>query len=103
MELINLRSIAIVTTQLPIIYFIAGANDRLFGFNQTDAGSGLMIFLFILVPIVNLTWIIAEVRLLFIKTKEQGQLTSMQMTGIAFFFFVESIAIDLYLLSQVRM
>ncbi|MES9857583.1 MAG: hypothetical protein ABW166_13405 [Sedimenticola sp.] len=102
-KLNTLRSIAISTTQLPIIYFIAGANDLLFGFNQTDAGFGLMILLFVFVPIINLIWITTEIKRLVKRTKEHGQLASMQMTGIALFFFVESIAIDLYLLSQVRM
>ncbi|MES9963968.1 MAG: hypothetical protein ABW116_10535 [Candidatus Sedimenticola sp. 20ELBAFRAG] len=90
-------------TQLPMILFIAGSKDLLFGFNQTDAGFASLVFLFFSVPVINLGWIVAEIVLLVRKSREQGQLASMQMTGIALFFFVESVAIDLYLLSQVRM
>ncbi|MES9965708.1 MAG: hypothetical protein ABW074_00375 [Sedimenticola sp.] len=90
-------------TQLPIILFVAGNKDLLFGFNQTDAGFTTLVLLFLLVPIMNLFWIALEVRLLVARTRAQGELASFQMLGFAFLFFVEAIAIDLYLLTQVRM
>ncbi|MES9938345.1 MAG: hypothetical protein ABW153_18020 [Sedimenticola sp.] len=90
-------------TQLPIILFVAGSKDLLFGFNQTDAGFTTLVLLFMFVPLMNLFWIALEVRLMVARTRAQGSLASFQMLGFAFLFFVEAIAIDLYLLSQVRM
>ncbi|MET0094240.1 MAG: hypothetical protein ABW120_11940 [Sedimenticola sp.] len=90
-------------TQLPIILFVAGSKDLLFGFNQTDAGFTTLVLLFMFVPLMNLFWIALEVRLMVARTRAQGELASFQMLGFAFLFFVEAIAIDLYLLTQVRM
>ncbi|MET0101658.1 MAG: hypothetical protein ABW078_08010 [Sedimenticola sp.] len=98
-----MRIAAVVMTQLPIILFIAGSRDLLFGFNQTDAGFTTLVLLFLLVPVMNLVWITLEVRVMVARTRAQGELASFQMLGFAFLFFVEAIAIDLYLLSQVRM
>ncbi|MET0105230.1 MAG: hypothetical protein ABW072_08805 [Sedimenticola sp.] len=92
-----------MVTQLPIVLFVAGSKDLLFGFNQTDAGFTTLVLLFLFVPIMNLFWIALEVRLLVVRTRAQGELASFQMLGFAFLFFVEAIAIDLYLLTQVRM
>ncbi|MET0084658.1 MAG: hypothetical protein ABW079_16735 [Sedimenticola sp.] len=92
-----------MVTQLPIILFVAGSKDLLFGFNQTDAGFTTLVLLFLFVPIMNLFWIALEIRLLVVRTRAQGELASFQMLGFAFLFFVEAIAIDLYLLTQVRM
>ncbi|MES9961572.1 MAG: hypothetical protein ABW089_14170 [Sedimenticola sp.] len=92
-----------MVTQLPIILFVAGSKDLLFGFNQTDAGFTTLVLLFLFVPIMNLFWIALEIRLLVVRTRALGELASFQMLGFAFLFFVEAIAIDLYLLTQVRM
>ncbi|MET0025356.1 MAG: hypothetical protein ABW085_13910 [Sedimenticola sp.] len=77
-------------TQLPIILFVAGSKDLLFGFNQTDAGFTTLVLLFLLVPVMNLLWIALEVRLLVARTRAQGELASFQMLGFAFLFFRRS-------------
>jgi hypothetical protein len=96
------RGILIVLTQLTIIYYIAGAHDLLFGFNQTDAGFGTLLLLFFLVPVLNLVWLGIEISLA-IKLFRQTRTATFLMPAVALALLVESLAIDLYLLSQVRM
>lgn len=97
------RAIAITLTQLPILYFEAGRRDMLGGFNQTDEGFGLLIGLFIVVPLVNLVWLGVETSKTFKKTREVGFNKSLPLPFVALFFLLEALAIDLYLLSHLRM
>lgn len=98
-----LRAIAVTMTQVPILFFELGRRDMLGGFNQTDQGFGLMIGLFIVVPLIDLVWLIIESRRTFKLTREKGFNKSLLLPFVALFFFFEALAIDLYLLSHVRM
>ena len=98
-----LRLFAIVFTQLPLIYFELGSRDMLGGFNQTDQGFGLMIALFAAAPLLTLAWLIVESGRTVRLTKEKGFNRSLLLPVVALLFFFEAIAIDLYLLSHVRM
>jgi hypothetical protein len=97
------RIMAIFLTQLPITLYFAGTYDLLFGFNQTHAGFGTLIFLFVFVPLFNLFWLIIEITLSVRMLKNRVRAVSFLTPIIALFFLIESIAIDLYLLSQARM
>jgi len=98
------RGIAIFLTQLPLILFVGAKFDLIFGFNRMDSGFTLLLFLFVLVPLLNLSWIITEI-ILFIKLLRRHQVSALSilLPLIAVFFFIESIAIDLYILSHARM
>jgi hypothetical protein len=102
-KLIIFRGIAIFLTQLPMILFIGGKFDLLFGFNQTHSAFDLLIYLFVLVPLLNLAWLIIEITLSVKLFRHRDRALSFLLPLIAVFFFVESIAIDLYLISQARM
>ncbi len=97
------RAMAIVLTQMPLLYFELGRRDMLGGFNQTDQGFGLMIGLFIVVPLVNLVWLIVESRRTFRQTREKGLSKALLLPFVALLFLFEALIIDLYLLSHVRM
>jgi hypothetical protein len=86
-----------------MILFIGGKFDLLFGFNQTHSGFTLLISLFVLAPLLNLAWLIIEITLSVKLFRHRNRAFSFLLPLIAVFFFVESIAIDLYLLSQARM
>jgi hypothetical protein len=86
-----------------MILFIGGKFDLLFGFNQTHSGFTILISLFVLVPLLNLAWFIIEITLSVKLFRHRNKALSFLLPLIAVFFFVESIAIDLYLLSQARM
>jgi hypothetical protein len=98
------RGIAIFLTQLPLILFVGAKFDLIFGFNRMDSGFTLLLCLFVLVPLLNLSWIITEI-ILFIKLLRRHQVSALSilLPLIAVFFFIESIAIDLYILSHARM
>ena len=97
------RGTAIFLTQLPLILFIGAVYDLIFGFNRMDAGFSILLFLFIFVPIFNLSWTIAEVILAIKGLRQRGSAISFLMPLVAFFFLIEAVAIDLYILSHARM
>ncbi|MGD8944163.1 MAG: hypothetical protein PVJ37_12910, partial [Desulfobacterales bacterium] len=55
------RGIAILLTQLPLILFLGAKYDLLFGFNRLDSGFTFLLFLFVLLPPLNLAWLITEI------------------------------------------
>ena len=103
MKLIIFRGIAVFLTQLPMILFMGGKFDLLFGFNQTDTGFTLLLSLFLLVPLLDLSWVITEITLSVKLSRDRKRVSTFLMPCIAMLFFIESIAADLYLLSQMRM
>ena len=86
-----------------MILFLGGKFDLIFGFNRMDSGFSLLLFLFLLVPPLNLAWIITEIIRSVKFSKQQIGVATFLMPLIAAFFFVESIAIDLYIASHARM
>lgn len=97
------RVIAIILTQLPFILFVGGKYDLIFGFNRMDSGFALLLYLFILVPPLNLCWLIIEIIRSIKLFRRQPKAVSFLMPCMALFFLMESLAIDLYLLSHARM
>ncbi len=97
------RGIAIFLTQLPLILFVGAKYDLIFGFNHMDSGFTLLLYLFLLVPALNLSWIIIEIIRSIKYSKHQSRAITFLMPLIAVFFFIESIAIDLYIASHARM
>ena len=93
----------IILTQLPMILFVGGKFDLLFGFNQTSSGFTLLLFLFVSGPLLNLSWLITEIILSVKLSKHQVKAVYFLMPIIPVFFIIESLAIDYYLLLQVRM
>jgi hypothetical protein len=86
-----------------MILYVGAAFDLIFGFNRMDAGFTILLFLFVFVPLLNLSWLITEIILSVKLLRHRKSAVSFVMPLIAVFFFIESIAIDLYLLSQARM
>jgi hypothetical protein len=97
------RAIAILLTQLPLILFVGAKFDLIFGFNRMDSGFTLLLYLFLLVPPLNLSWLITEIIRSVKLFRRQRKAVSFLMPCMALFFLMESIAIDLYLLSHARM
>ena len=97
------RGIAIFLTQLPLILFVGAKYDLIFGFNRMDSGFTLLLFLFVLVPLLNLSWVITEIIRSVRFSKGQSRGVILLMPLIAVFFFIQSIAIDLYIASHARM
>ncbi|WP_027715135.1 hypothetical protein [Desulfuromonas sp. TF] len=97
------RGVAIISTQVPLILFVGAKFDLIFGFNRMDSGFGLIVFLFVFIPLLNLFWFIIEVIRSFKFSRHQSRAAAFLMPFIAASFLIESIAIDLYIASHARM
>lgn len=97
------RAIVIILTQVPLLYFELGRRDLLGGFNQTDQGFGLLIGLVVIVPLLNLFWLMFETTRTLKQVREQGFNRGIVLPFVALLFLFEAVIIDLYLLSHVRM
>lgn len=99
----TLRGIAVLLPQLLIILYLGGRYDLLAGFNRTDAGLMTLLLLFVLGPVITLLWLTAESISGWITARRQGGPFRFRLPAVAFLFFLESLAIDLFILSQFRM
>lgn len=86
-----------------MILFIGAKFDLIFGFNRMDSGFGLLIFLFVFIPLLNLSWVITETIRSFKFSRHQSKAETFLMPFIAVAFLIESLAIDLYIASHARM
>jgi hypothetical protein len=86
-----------------MILYVGTVYDLIFGLNRMDAGLTILILLFLLVPLLNLSWLITEIILSVKLFRHRAKALAFLVPLIAVFFFIESIAIDLFLLSQARM
>jgi len=68
-----------------------------------DSGFGILLLLFIFVPLLNLSWFITEVVRSFGLAKQQSSAVTYLTPLAAIFFLAESITIDLYIASHARM
>jgi hypothetical protein len=86
-----------------LILFVGAKFDLIFGFNHMDSGFTVLLFLFVLVPLLNLSWLVSEIIRSVKSSRHQSGVVVFLMPLIAIFFFLESIAIDLYIASHARM
>ena len=103
MELNLFRIIAASLPQLLTLLYLGGRFDFIFGFNRTDYGFTILLFMFALVPLITLAWLLTEIVLSIRLAKRRKRPMSFLMPGVALLFFVESVFVDIYLLSQARM
>jgi hypothetical protein len=97
------RVIVALLPQVLIVLLVGGSLDLLGGFNRTDAGFGTLVVLFVVTPVATFVLLVVEIvrYLLLIKRKEATR--SFAMPAVAIVLFLEALAVDLYVLSQVRM
>ena len=79
--------------------------DFIGGWNRTQDASfiEILIILFLLNPVVTIAWVIAEPVRYFRQGKIQNGLHCVLMTVLALLLFIESLAIDYFILTQIRM
>lgn len=68
-----------------------------------DAGFTILLLLFVSVPLLNVSWFVAELIRSIRFSRNQSRSEALLMPLIAVFFFVESIIIDLYIASHAKM
>lgn len=97
-----LRIIVAVIPQILIFLFVAGSHDLLGGWNQTDSAMGTLLTLFLLSPSATLALLIIE-SLRFYQAAKEKRSKLLLFMGFSFCLFLEALAIDFYLLTQIRM
>jgi hypothetical protein len=97
------RGIAIFITQVPVILIVGAKFDLIFGLNRMDSGFTILLLVFVLAPPLNLIWLIAEIIVSVKRFRYRSGALSILMPLIALCFLIESLAVDFYLLSQMRM
>jgi|GEM_PF-1515467 len=97
------RWLAVVVTQGPFLFFFGGKHDLLFGFNQSSAGFDTLIFLFLAVPVLDLVWLVLELKRCIKPAEGRKRAPAFLMAVVAGCFLAEALAIDLYILSHARM
>jgi hypothetical protein len=102
-ELAAFRIIVALLPQLIIILYVGGRFDLLGGFNRTDAGFGTLMALFLVTPVATLALLVVEVIRYILQVKRKDPAKSFLMPALAIFFFLEALAVDLYILSRFRM
>ena len=85
--------------------FLGSMYDFIGGWNRAPDASfiEILIILFLLNPVVTIAWVIAEPVRYFRQGKIQNGLHCLLMTVLALLFFIESLAIDFFILTQLRM
>ena len=96
--------IAVTTLpQILVLLLLGGWLDLLWGFNHTEAGLNVLIFLFLFNPIVTLILLIAETIKYQILVKKNKGTGSLRWRRISIALFVEALVTNLFILSQLRM
>ena len=96
------RFIALVLPLLLFSLLVAGSNDMLGGWNQTGDALTTVLILFLLGPVVTLALLVTEIVRCY-KAPQGVRCKAFLFIGLEMFFFVEALAIDYYLLTQLRM
>ncbi len=97
------RIIVAALPQILVLLLLGGLLDLLGGFNHTDAGFSVLILLFLINPAATLILLIIETikyRRFVKNNKGTGSLT---WRNTSILLFVEALATNLFILSQLRM
>ena len=97
------RTIVASLPQILILLLVGGKLDLLGGWNRTDSAFGVLILLFLVTPVATAILLVGET-IRYRRHVKRGMGTrSFLMPGVAIVLFFEALAIDLFILSQLRM
>ncbi len=96
------RLVVYLLLQLLLFLFVAGSKDMLGGWIQADSAMGTLLALFFLWPISAVTLCGFEIKY-FCTGARKPQIKRALLTVLALLVLSEALAIDIYLLTQVRM
>src|SRR3989304_7036628 len=101
-----MRIFRIIIASLPQILFLllfGGSLDLLGGWNRTDTAFNVLILLFLVTPVATAILLIVEMVRYGLHVKRGIEPRSSVMPGFAIVLFLEALAIDVFILSQLRM
>ncbi|MGH8661211.1 MAG: hypothetical protein ACREUB_05545 [Burkholderiales bacterium] len=97
------RILVALLPQLLIVLDLGGRYDLLFGLNRTDVGFGILIALFLVTPVATLVLLVVEIVRYVLRIRRKDPERSFRMPALAVFLLLEALAIDVYIVSQLRM
>ena len=101
--MIIFRIIAVCIPQVLLLLTIGGSFDLLGGWNRTDGAFGTMLLLFLLSPMTSSVLLLVEIIKYLKLIKGESGRPSFLMPGLALLLLFESLVLDIFILSQVRM
>ena len=97
------RIVVALLPQVLLVLIFGGRFDLLGGLNRADAGFGILIALFLVTPPATLVLLVVEAVRYFLGAKRDDARRCFLMPAVAIFLFLEALAVDVYILSMVRM
>jgi len=97
-----LRGIAIILPQALGLLMLGGWLDLLGGWNKTDSAFGVLIVLFLVTPVMTAVYMIAELVVHRRKRSASALHGSFFWPAISIILFIEALALNIFILSQVR-
>lgn len=97
------RWIAYSLPQVLIILILGGRFDLLFGLNHTETGFMLFITVALVSPVVVALLMSVELILYSYRQRDLNSRPSFRMPAISIILVIETLALDIYILSLVRM
>ena len=97
------RIIVAALPQILALLLVGGWLDLLGGWNKTDSAFGILILLFLLTPIATLVLLVIEIIHYRKQARSVDGKRSFVMSGLAIGLFIESLALNIVILSQLRM
>jgi hypothetical protein len=97
------RIVVALLPQAIILLLIGGRFDWLGGFNRTDAGFSTLIALFLVTPVATAVLLLVEVVRYLMEIRRKAPDRTFATAALAFVLFLEALAVDVYLIFQVRM
>ena len=97
------RTIVALLPQILLLLLVGAKLDLLGGWNHTDSGFGVLIALFLVTPVATAILLVVETVRYRRHVKRERERRSFLIPGFAIFLLLEALAIDLFILSLVRM
>lgn len=98
-----LRLIVATLPQIMLLLLLGGWLDLIGGFNQTDAGFGVVVLLFFLNPVATLILHIVETLKYRRSMAQQRVDSSGKWRGLSFLLFAQALVTNMFVLSQLKM
>jgi len=97
------RIVVALLPQILGLLLFGGRLDLLGGWNRTDSALGVLILLFFVTPVATVILLVVETVRYGRHVKRGIEPRSFLMPGLAIVLFLEALAIDIFILSQLRM
>lgn len=101
--MIFFRLYVISLPQTLLLLLLAGQLDILSGWNHTESGFHTLLLLFLVTPLFTLSLLIVELVKYRKAYRSQREQASFLWAGVALFLCLETLTLNLFILSQVHM